>query len=63
MYDKSQTHSVDGDNAELRRYLSRLTRKSRCFSKGIKALRRAVELFVGAGTNGNCASSNARIIR
>ena len=46
MYDKSQTYSVEGDNAELRHYLARLTRKSRCFSKCIKALRRAVELFV-----------------
>ena len=46
MYNKSQTYSVEGDNAELRHYLARLTRKSRCFSKCIKALRRAVELFV-----------------
>lgn len=46
MYDKSQTYSVEGDNAELRYYLARLTRKSRCFSKCIHALRRAVELFV-----------------
>jgi len=46
MYDKSETYSVEGDNAELRHYLARLTRKSRCFSKCINALRRAVELFV-----------------
>jgi insertion element IS1 protein InsB len=46
MYDKSQTYSVEGDNAELRHYLARLTRRSRCFSKCIYALRRAVELFV-----------------
>jgi insertion element IS1 protein InsB len=46
MYDKSETYSVEGDNAELRHYLARLIRKSRCFSKCIKALRRAVELFV-----------------
>jgi hypothetical protein len=46
MYDKSQTYSVEGDNAELRHYLARLTRKSRCFSKCIHALRRAVELFI-----------------
>ena len=41
MYDKSQTYSVEGDNAELRHYLARLTRRSRCFSKCIHALRRA----------------------
>ena len=46
MYDKSETYSVEGDNAELRHYLARLTRRSRCFSKCIHALRRAVELFV-----------------
>ena len=46
MYDKSQTYSVEGDNAELRHYLARLARRSRCFSKCIEALRRAVELFV-----------------
>jgi len=46
MYGKSETYSVEGDNAELRHYLARLTRRSRCFSKCINALRRAVELFV-----------------
>lgn len=46
MYDKSQTYSVEGNNAELRHYLARLTRRSRCFSKCIHALRRTVELFV-----------------
>lgn len=46
MYDKSETYSVEADNAELRHYLARLTRKSRCFSKCIDALSRAVDLFV-----------------
>lgn len=46
MYDKSQTYGIEGDNAELRRYLARLARRSRCFSKCINALRRAVELFI-----------------
>lgn len=30
--DKSETYAVEGDNAELRHYLTRLARKSRCFS-------------------------------
>ncbi len=38
MHDKSQTYSVEGDNAELRHYLARLVRKTRCFSKCIEAL-------------------------
>ncbi len=46
--DKSQTYSVEADNAELRHYLARLARKSRCFSRCIDALRRAVKLFVFA---------------
>ena len=41
--DKSQTYSVEGDNAKLRHYLAR---KSRCFSRSIRALWRAVKLFV-----------------
>jgi insertion element IS1 protein InsB len=43
---KSETYSVEGGNADLRHYLARLGRKSRCFSRCIEALRRAVFLFV-----------------
>jgi len=46
MRDKSQTYSVEADNAELRHYLARLGRKSRCFSRCIDALRAAIQLFV-----------------
>jgi len=46
MYEKSETYSVEGDNAELRHYLARLARRSRCFSKCINALTRAADLFV-----------------
>jgi len=48
MPDKSETYRVEGDNAELRRYLARLARRSRCFSRCIHALRRAIQLFVFA---------------
>ena len=48
MLDKSETYRVEGDNAELRHYLARLARKSRCFSRCIHALRRAIKLFVYA---------------
>ena len=43
---KSQTYSVEGGNADLRHYLARLGRRSRCFSRCAEALRRAVFLFV-----------------
>jgi len=46
--DKSQTYSVEGDNAELRHYLARLVRQSRCFSRSLDALRQALQLFVYA---------------
>ena len=44
--DKSETYSVEGGNADLRHYLARLARKSRCFSRCMEALRKAVQLFV-----------------
>ena len=43
---KSETYSVEGDNADLRHYLARLGRKSRCFSRSLVALARQVKLFV-----------------
>ena len=43
---KSETYSVEADNAELRHYLARLGRSSRCFSRCPYALYCAVRLFV-----------------
>jgi insertion element IS1 protein InsB len=48
MPDKSETYRVEGVNAELCHYLARLARRSRCFSRCIEALRRAIKLFVYA---------------
>jgi IS1 family transposase len=45
---KSQTYRVEGDNAELRHYLARLARRSRCFSRSLKALWQAIKVFVYA---------------
>jgi len=42
------SYAVEADNAELRHYLARLGRRSRCFSRCIHALWRAVKLFVFA---------------
>ena len=42
---KSDTYSVEADNAELRHYLARLARKSRCFSRCPQALHCAIRLF------------------
>ena len=43
---KNDTYSVEADNAELRHYLARLARKSRCFSRCLYALQCALKLFV-----------------
>ena len=43
---KKETYSVEAGNSELRHYLARLARRTRCFSRCIDALRRAVNLFV-----------------
>lgn len=42
---KEQTHTIESLNANLRHYLKRLARKTRCFSKCFKALVRSVRLF------------------
>jgi len=43
---KTDTYSVEADNAELRHYLARLARSSRCFSRCPVALECALRLFV-----------------
>ena len=43
---KSDTYSVEGDNAELRHYLARLARRLRCFSRCVQALEWAIRLFI-----------------
>jgi IS1 family transposase len=42
---KADTHTVESLNANLRAYLARLARSSRCFSRSLEALQRAVRLF------------------
>ena len=48
MPNKSQTFRVEGMNAELRHYLARLARRSRCFSRCQQAFGFAIQLFVFA---------------
>ena len=43
--DKKETYSVEAVNADLRHYLKRLARKSRCFSRRLDALLRNLRLF------------------
>jgi IS1 family transposase len=46
--DKSETYAVEGDNAELRHYLTRLVRRSRCFSRCLVWLNRHLKAFAHA---------------
>lgn len=46
LLDKSQTYSLEGDNAELRYSLTHLHRSTRCYSKCVRALQQALALFV-----------------
>ena len=43
---KDETYTIEGINADLRTYLGRLARQSRCFSRSIRALEEAMRLFV-----------------
>lgn len=43
---KEETHTIESINANLRTYLKRLARRSRCFSRKLERLREAVRLFV-----------------
>ena len=43
---KAEVYSVESVNADLRHYLARLARRSRCFSRSLAALRLALRLFV-----------------
>jgi len=44
--DKQETYSVEAVNADLRHYLKRLARKSRCFSRRMRSLADNLRLFV-----------------
>jgi IS1 family transposase len=44
--DKQETYSVEAVNADLRHYLKRLARRSRCFSRRLEALHKNLRLFV-----------------
>ena len=43
---KEETYTIEGVNADLRTYLKRLARRSRCFSRSMVALSEALRLFV-----------------
>ena len=46
MKDKSDTHNIEGSNADLRHYIAGLRRRSRCFFRSIETLRAVLHVFV-----------------
>lgn len=43
---KSQTYSVEGFHAGVRHYLARMRRKTRCVTRSLRALQKAIDLYV-----------------
>ncbi len=48
MRDKSDTHNIEGSNADLRHYIAGLRRRSRCFFRSIETLTAVLYVFVHA---------------
>ena len=44
--DKQETYSVEAVNADLRHFLKRFARKSRCFTRRMRSLVKNIQLFV-----------------
>jgi len=43
--DKSDTHNIEGSNADIRHYIAGLQRKSRCFFRKAETLEAVLEIF------------------
>ena len=48
MKDKSDTHNIEGSNADLRHYIAGLQRRSRCFFRSMETLNAVLYVFVHA---------------
>ena len=48
MKDKSDTHNIEGSNADLRHYIAGLRRRSRCFFRSMETLSAVLYIFVHA---------------
>jgi IS1 family transposase len=46
--DKSDTHNIEGSNADIRHYIAGLRRRSRCFFRKIETLKAVLSIFVHA---------------
>ena len=48
MTDKSDTHNIEGSNADLRHHIKGLARRSRCFFRTLETLNAVLSLFIDA---------------
>ena len=44
--DKSDTHNIEGSNADIRHYIAGLQRRSRCFFRKVETLLAVLRIFV-----------------
>ena len=58
IHNKSDTHTVESVNADLRHYIPLLARRSRCFARTIETLMAVVNVFVDAYNRFGLAKSS-----
>lgn len=46
--DKSDTHTIEGTNADIRHYIAGLRRRSRCFFRSMETLKAVLFVFINA---------------
>jgi IS1 family transposase len=63
MRDKSDTHIVEGVNADLRHYIPLLAMRSRCFARSLETLQAVMEVFVEAYNRFGLAKYHHRLHR
>lgn len=48
IHDKSDTHNIEGSNADIRHYIAGLRRRSRCFFRKTETLKAVLAVFIHA---------------
>ncbi len=59
--DKSDTHNIEGSNADIRHYIAGLQRKSRCFFRRVETLKAVLGIFVYAYNRFGAAKLDYRL--
>jgi hypothetical protein len=59
--DKSETHNIEGSNADIRHYIAGLRRHSRCFFRKEETLRAVLSIFLNAYNKFGSAKQQYRL--